>query len=246
MNPFQKHGIQHLSPSSLNLWVENPGLWSLRYLAAVKEETGPAMARGKAVEDGMLHLLHGKTYEEALAAAHISFWNNTDGGIADEQHEAENALIPGMLKQCMHLPKPSPIIGSQMHVEHWFEGVSIPVIGYIDFIFECGSLWELKTTKACPSKPRGSHARQLSLYRTVRQAPSVSVIYVTEKRGAIFRLSEEDAEKCMSELHSAALSLQRFLDKCDDAEDAIRALPMNLDHYAFADVHRAKLAEMHL
>lgn len=245
MNSFQKHGIQHLSPSSLNLWVENPGLWSLRYLASVKEETGPAMARGKAVEDGLLHLLHGKSYEEALAAANTSFDNNVAGELSDEI-DAEKSLIPGMLKQCLNIPKPSPIIASQIKVEHYFEGVSVPVIGYIDFIFECGSLWELKTTKACPSKPRGAHARQLSLYRTCRRAPSVAVLYVTEKRSAMFPVSELDAEKAMTELHGAALSLQRFLDKCDDAEDAIRCLPMQTDHYAFGEVHKAKLSELHL
>jgi len=49
MNPLARYGIDHLSPSSLNLWRASPGLWSARYLAGFKDESA-ATWRGHAVE----------------------------------------------------------------------------------------------------------------------------------------------------------------------------------------------------
>jgi hypothetical protein len=31
-DPFARHGIKHLSPSSLNMWRNSPGIWTLKYL----------------------------------------------------------------------------------------------------------------------------------------------------------------------------------------------------------------------
>src|SRR5258708_22734871 len=49
-HPFDRHGITHLSPSSLALYRAAPALWGLRYLFGVRDETGAFAARGKAVE----------------------------------------------------------------------------------------------------------------------------------------------------------------------------------------------------
>ena len=38
MNPLERHGIDHLSASSLNLWMANPREWAVRYLAKEAEE----------------------------------------------------------------------------------------------------------------------------------------------------------------------------------------------------------------
>jgi hypothetical protein len=53
MNAFERHGIDHLSASSLNLWRASPGLWCARYLADLKEDGNLAMWRGTAVEAGI-------------------------------------------------------------------------------------------------------------------------------------------------------------------------------------------------
>ena len=52
MNAFERHGIDHLSASSLNLRRASPGLWAARYLAGLSED-GAAMWRGSAVEAGL-------------------------------------------------------------------------------------------------------------------------------------------------------------------------------------------------
>ena len=63
-NAFERRGINHLSPSSLNLWRASPGLWAARYLAGLSED-GPAMWRGSAVEAGLARFLRSGDLAEA-------------------------------------------------------------------------------------------------------------------------------------------------------------------------------------
>lgn len=238
---FQRHGIQHLSPSSLNLWTASPGLWGLRYLLNFREESNAAMARGKAVEDGMLHILHQK--KNPLDAAMTSFDNNLMGEVS-ETIDDERELIPGMIEQCQLWAPPSPILGAQIKVEHFFDGVSVPVIGYLDFSFDQIDV-DLKTTKAKPSAPRRDHVRQAALYRAARNKRG-SLLYVTNKKQECFEIDDAARDTALSELHSAAISLERYLSRFQDAEDAVRCLPMNRDDFKWSKAADMKLAELHL
>src|SRR6185437_1635547 len=100
---FARHGIERLSPSSLNLWLDSPGLWSLRYLANMRDDAGPAALRGIAVEAGLHLCLHNKP--GALETALHTFEQNVQGEISDEI-EAERGLIAGMVEQCQKWKPP--------------------------------------------------------------------------------------------------------------------------------------------
>ena len=65
-DPFERHGIDHLSPSSLRLWRDAPAVWIGKYLLRAPDEVGPGAWRGKAVEAGVDQLLYG---QQAGAAA---------------------------------------------------------------------------------------------------------------------------------------------------------------------------------
>ena len=52
MNAFERHGIKHLSASSLGLYRDQPAAWVCRYLLRVKDEAGPSAWRGSATEAG--------------------------------------------------------------------------------------------------------------------------------------------------------------------------------------------------
>ena len=84
------------------------------------------MARGSAVETGMLHGLHGK--EGAADTALANFDLNMAGEIADHI-EVERKMIGPMVEQCAKWKAPSPVVASQFKVEHWFDGVSVPLVG---------------------------------------------------------------------------------------------------------------------
>ena len=84
MNPFEAHGIDHLSASSLNLARSNLSLWVVQYLFGERGQPSLAMIAGNAAEDGVTHgLFHpGVDLEVCKAIARDSFMRRTEIGRA--------------------------------------------------------------------------------------------------------------------------------------------------------------------
>lgn len=220
MTPFERHGIKHLSPSSLNLYAANPCLWVGRYLSGWQDEMGPAGHRGSAIESGLDHWLFQRDHKVAEATALARFAELTQGEASDE-HEAERANIVPMLNQAIAALKDFPApIGRQFKVEHWANGVEVPIMGYIDYLWEDFGL-DLKTTKACPSSIKADHARQVALYAEARQRP-FKVLYVTGKKFALYDLTPEDQTISIRDLERQARAVRHLLNKSENAEDAAR------------------------
>lgn len=230
MHAFQKHNIDHLSASSLNLWRESPGIWAVRYLANVKDDGNAAMWRGSAVENGMAAILRGEGGMDAVDLAHQSFDLNAQGEITDEI-AAERDLIMQMVCQCTKWQPPGPLNATQLKVEHCLNDIPIPVIGYLDFAFD-GLDVDLKTTKAIPSKPRPDHARQVALYRAAR-GRNGGVLYVSAKRYAYYPIDDETMEAALAELAADAQSLYQFLGRVNSAKDAMACLPIDREHFRY-------------
>ena len=49
-NAFKAHGINYLSPSSINTYISDPPMWVARYLFKVKSSSGAGAVRGIASE----------------------------------------------------------------------------------------------------------------------------------------------------------------------------------------------------
>ncbi len=228
-NSFARFGIEHLSASSLNLWRAAPGIFALRYIAKIKDDGNAAMWRGTAVENGFAALLRGASIGQAIAVAYQSFDLNA-GGSCEDDTAAERELIAPMLDQCAKWKPPSPLNATQIKIEHYlFDRIPVPVIGYLDFAFE-GIDVDLKTTKACPSKPRPDHIRQASIYRKVRNRAG-GLLYVTDKRHAYFDISDDAMNEALAELKADALSLSNFLARCETKDDALKSLPVDWTHF---------------
>lgn len=227
---FQRHGISHLSPSSLVLWREHPGLWALRYLGNVRDEAGPSAWRGKAVEDAMSAILHGIPLEQAHQIAMQTFSANAQGEIADGI-EAERNVVPAMVERIAFALEGQvlDLVGTQIKIEHWMEGIDVPFIGYVDFLFE-NELLDLKTTLRLPSAPKPSHIRQVALYWAAREVKP-SLLYVTDKKFAFYPVGEDDCRKALDELRADALSLECFLSCVDSARTALHCLPINAEDF---------------
>jgi hypothetical protein len=227
MNPFEKHGIGHLSPSSLNLFIAQPGIWAWRYLARQKEASNERMIRGNAVEAGFVALLRGAAWADALEHAHSVFWVN----FCAESPEAieQGRLIEPMLKQCLAWSAPSELNAAQIQVEHWFDDVPVPVMGYVDLAFE-GADIDLKTTMRCPSKPDNSHVRQVSLYRAARNKAG-GLLYVTDKKHAYFDVTDEMMAKGLAEFADAARRVTKLLGAFEKPEDILAILPIDYDDF---------------
>lgn len=240
MSPFERHGIKHLSASSLNCYLSEPAFWTLKYLFGVKDESGPAAKRGIAVEAGWDHNAY--TGEPGDAQALENFALNTNG-LADDDHEHERALIPAMLAQARQITKawPKPI-ARQLRVETRLEGIEVPLIGYCDRIVELGgkpSVVDLKTTARMPSAPKTDHARQMAGYWLARDQP-VFLLYVTDKKAALHPVAGESLEEAVRDLKRAARAVRGVLAATQTPDQAASFFAPNFSHYFWTDQTRAQ------
>lgn len=232
-DPFARHGIKHLSPSSLNMWRNAPGIWALKYLLRLDDGGSPAMWRGSAMEAGLSALLRGRTMADAVKIARDLFDQEAGGEVRDDI-ASERVIIEPLLAQCGHwLPlAPGPLNATQLKVEHWIhDAISVPVIGYLDFGFD-GIDIDSKSTKALPGAARPDHIRQVSLYRAARNRRG-ALLYVTPKKFAQYEVDDTAMNAALAGLRADALSLSRFLASHPDAESAVRSLPLDTEHYAY-------------
>lgn len=229
-NSFERFNISHLSASSLNLWRSAPGIWALRYVGGIKDGGNPAMWRGSAVENGLAALLHKQPLATAITASYRAFDLNAENAEQNDELTNERDLIAPMLEQCAKWQAPSMLAATQLKIEHFFDPIPVPVIGYLDLAFD-GIDIDLKTTKALPSAPRADHVRQVSIYRAARGRAG-GLLYVTAKKYAYYPVDDTMMDEALMELHAAALSLQNFLAKCETRDEILRSLPVDWDHWS--------------
>jgi hypothetical protein len=231
MNPFEKHGIKHLSPSSLNLWQGEPALWVMRYLHGTRDDAGPAAKRGQAVEAGLdLFLMGQKDFDACCKAARDNFELNT-GGVIDEAHDDERDVIVPMLAQAMSVMRDSPpLLARQVRVEAWLDGIDVPVMGYCDYVLENKVIVDLKTTHRLPSKPKPDHVRQVALYAHARQAP-VTLLYVTKAKSARYAIAETECAEALADLTRVARSLRKMLAAAGDKTEAAEFVAPNFENF---------------
>ena len=93
---FERHGIEHLSASSLNVWAAQPALWIMERLLGRRLPAGIAAARGKAVEHGVhLGLTNLRlSIDECVEAAEREFIRQTVLS-ADPRREEERKKLAG-------------------------------------------------------------------------------------------------------------------------------------------------------
>ncbi len=243
MSPFERHGIKHLSPSSLNLFQANPALWCGRYLFKWADDAGPAAKRGTAVEAGLDVFLYERNQEKARAAALDNFALNTHG-VADADYEKERNVIVPMLDNAMHALQNMGIpVARQVKIEHWLDNISVPIIGYIDYLWEA-ELIDLKSTLRIPSELKGDHARQVSLYWKARERKT-SIVYVSDKKWSQLELSPDDAQRHLYDMRRAAETLQYVLGRADDAKGVARYYCPDFENFRWSDQTRKLARDMY-
>lgn len=230
---FERHGIAHLSPSSLSLWTANPALWVGRYLLKWRDEGSPAMFRGTAVEAGLSAYLHGA--ENGPEIARNNFEANALGQ-ADDDWEQARAEIGPMFEQAKVAMKgrfdSKPF--TQKKVLHWVDGIPVPFLGYLDFQWPEIEVLDLKTTNRIPSEAKADHAAQVGLYcRSERTAGRL--LYVSKSKSASYTLSEEEASAAFEPMIRAAKSLSYFLSHVRDGREALAMLPLNFEDFRWSD-----------
>lgn len=240
-DPFRKHGISHLSASSLALYRNEPALWCCRYLFGAKDDAGPRAWLGSAVEAGVdWALFNPKEADGALAKARQRFELDAQGDLSDDVEKARSEIAPileNALAEIAPLGRPS---ARQFRVEHWIDGIEIPVVGYLDWIWP-DLIVDLKTTSAMPSEPRPDHVAQMGSYWAVKKRP-VRLVYVTPKKRWSRDLTEDELQQGLKTFTRTAHALRRLLSVANSKDDVASFFVPRPDYYQWSDATRAVAA----
>lgn len=230
MNGFEKHGIKHLSASSINLWTNAPDVWVASYLFGKRTPMGAAAMRGICTEDAVVASLTGQSDCEAALSAALEKFDKTFP-IGDEKTTKERAMI----EPCMNLAlealadygKPEfPEEGQEkISITAKTDDYEIPVIGFLDLVFpESGLVIDLKTTGRCPSTMSAEHQLQRAIYQKAKGNQAVKFLYVTPKKTAL--LEDGDPNELLGRAKKQISRLEKFL-RAGSRHDIAEVIPVN-------------------
>ncbi len=234
-NPFEAHGITHLSPSSIHAFAMSPALWVMERLLKQFSPPSAAMHRGTASEHGIVAGLMEPTkdIDECVELA-TSKYRSLVALSSDPNVDTEAALIPGIVKLGIQELRPYGIPShTQGRIEHNFEGLSVPVVGIYDIRWEQhGRLLDIKTTGKMPSQIKLSHAEQVSFYTcAISENISAEVAYFTNKKAAVYQL--ENVRAHSNALHKRAMAIQKFISNSTDPYELAGMVTPDYDHYCW-------------
>ncbi len=220
-NPFDTFEIEHLSNSSISLFISNTPKWVLNYLYKIKGKTNAAMLRGTVTD----HEIGRQATEplplaESIQRAILEFDTTVKQLKKEKAFEIDDAKE---LKEKQNLAKYLELaiphyknLGKANHqqkIELQLEEIPVPIIGFCDFTFpELGIVRDLKTTAKKPSEIPDSVNRQLSIYSTALEyVPLVDYVVVNQSRQEVITMEVNDVDKWMSQVKGAAIAMQNLL-----------------------------------
>lgn len=230
MNGFQRHSIDHLSASSINLWANAPDVWIMQYLFNLRTPMGAAPWRGICVEDAVVETLMGGSEEEAITNALAKFDQRFP--IGDEKTTKERDMIAPMVQLAVEeltefgKPEfPENERQEKISITAKGDGWEIPVIGYLDLVFpQHGVVIDLKTTSRLPSSMSAEHVLQRAIYQKAKGNMAVRFLYVTPKKAVM--LEDGDVNETLALAKAQINRLEAFLRAVD--KDTARAIvPLN-------------------
>jgi hypothetical protein len=237
MSPFEKYGIEHLSPSSCNTFSSSPAAFILQKCMKKTNTVGAAAHRGTSAETGIAYglLNPDASVEECITKAREHFSELTAlrfDSNTDKERDALAAFVKNGLKELRPYGIPTSLQG---HVSHEVEGLDVPLIGYYDFEWaDKKVLIDLKTTHRLPSKISLPHARQVSLYKATRGVDlSARITYTTPAKVATYEL--ENYREHLDALERICLTIQKFLSISEDPLELASYVVPDVDSFYFND-----------
>jgi len=211
MNPFETHGIKHLSASSLNSWVMDPALWVMTRLAGKQIPVGYAAHRGTASESGIVAGLL-EPERPIVECQQIGL---------DEFDRLTYSIKDAKEVQC--------------RIEVSLNGIDVPFLGFVDLGWtQHGIRLDIKSKLKMPTDIEMPHKRQVSLYIHDTNYTG-RVAYFTPTQEMVFVL--EDNARHLEELRQIAIRLQNFLALSNDREKLIASVVPNYANWTWADAY---------
>ena len=255
-NPFEVHGIEHLSPSSIQTFLEDKPRWIMRYLFGYQNGGGPAMWRGTGTDEGVgafFGLLEDKktyTQQQSLELCKRIYRDRyesckkyfKDQEIDQAKLEMEESRLERYLKTATEfystIGKP---LSHQDKVELQLPDLPVPIIGYLDLLYE-DTLRDIKTTARSPYKVSDAHARQVSVYaKATGRVPILDYIVVTAKEEKVVSYTVTEVDRHIKTIEQVAYSIMNFLSYSNDKYELANTCYPNIDDWKW-DEHSIKFA----
>lgn len=236
-NPFEHHGIDHLSASQINLFCASPALWVMEKILKKRSRVGCAAHRGNSAEAGIIAglLNPDKPVEECQEEANAQY-RRLAALSSDPNKEKEGNAVPLIVAQGVQELRPYGVPSSvQGKIEHQFDDLSIPVVGYYDVAWDNhGILLDIKTQLRLSSQIKTGHARQVALYKAaLSDNLDTRISYITDKKAATYSL--ENYKEHVAALHRIALTMQRFVSLSRDGQELAGLVVPDTDTFYFND-----------
>jgi hypothetical protein len=238
VNGFEQHNIHHLSPSSLNLWINAPDRWVAEKLFGKHRPAGFPALRGQAVESVVVDTLLGEAFSTAVDVAVTKF---------DEHYELdtpkiakERDMIEPMAANALELLEGfgAPVFADnnpteQIRVEKYADlGASgkIRFIGYLDLVFP-HAIVDIKSTGRILSVMPAEHQRQRAFYHACT-GRETSFLYCSPKRAEL--KADGDVAHILAEMKFHAGRLERLL-RDRTREEVAELVPVNTNTFYWSD-----------
>lgn len=214
-NNFIKHGITHLSPSSVNKFADAPDAWAAQYLFGKKFSFSSAARGGVAVERAIVDALRIGDYYEATSAAVKEYSKETafdNSATAAKWKDALPSMIELGFKELKDFGQPEfEDDGSQKKI-----GIAcnmgdyvVPITGFTDLDYPQHNLVvDLKCTQRMPSEMSKSHLRQAAIYKQAT-GREVKFLYVTGKKAQWFEVG--DVKDILEEFKTIVFRMNNLL-----------------------------------
>ena len=232
-NPFAVHGINYLSPSSINTYINDNALWVARYLFGVKSSSGASAVRGIATEAALADKYEKKTFDFKYLDMHfMSLCAESGIDLGDTKTAKEKKLLEGFGKVIDENFDYENLEAYQEKVSVQLDELPVPIIGYIDFRFP-DKIVDLKTTTRMPTRPTEAQKRQMALYSMAYPKSSVDLFFASPKEHKKFTLKNLSVYK--KQLVKVALGIQKFLSISNDKHELASMLYPNFDKWEWSE-----------
>ena len=231
-DPFKAHGINYLSPSSINTYINDQSLWVARYLFKIKSSSGASAVRGIATEFVLADKYEKGVFDfNLLDVKFMSLCAESGIDLGDIKTAKEKNLLKGFGSVIDENFDYENLEAYQEKVEVPIDDMPVPIMGYIDFRFK-DKIVDLKTSTRMPSRPTEAQKRQMALYSMAYPNSSVDLFFATPKEHKKFTLKNLTLYK--KQLRKVALSIQKFLSISDDKHELASLMYPNLDSWLWS------------
>jgi hypothetical protein len=241
----KKFGIEHYSPSTLNLFSCSIGNFIMEKVIGVKLPVGAAAYRGRAVEDGLTMLLNGSNMAEAWRVA-IEKYNVYTALCTDPNLDKERDGIIPIIKSAWAEIQPwgqPDIVQKQVTLK--VPELPLPFMGFLDYAWtKHRRVIDLKAQLRLTHEVKVTHARQVAFYTKAMQAEyggewQGGVLYAAastaKKENNSHTLKVDNIDRHFTALVQIAKAMEKFLSLSNNPEDFVSITAPDFDSFYWND-----------